>query len=174
MDAKSNDWAPEKIWLQREQGEGGSHTWCEDSVGDGDLIEEAAYVRADVARLPHSDAAQAPIGWIGPMGMQTLQTHGEALVFSKKSEYAENALYVAPGAAAQGEVVRVPEGYALMPLKPTAEIVKAGGEARIADFKLNGTTLSVKDANRVSEAMYRAMINAALTAPSTGDLEVES
>jgi hypothetical protein len=95
-------------------------------------------------------------------------------VFSKKSEYAENALYVAPGAAAQGEVVRVPEGYALMPLKPTAEIVKAGGEARIADFKLNGTTLSVKDANRVSEAMYRAMINAALTAPSTGDLEVES
>jgi hypothetical protein len=42
------------------------------------------------------------------MGMQTLQTHGEALVFSKNSEYAENALYVAPGAAAQGEVVPLP------------------------------------------------------------------
>lgn len=61
MDAKT-EWAPARIYLQREQGEGGSHTWCEDSVGDGDMIEEVAYVRADVAATP-SDAAQAPNTW---------------------------------------------------------------------------------------------------------------
>ncbi|CAN7640006.1 hypothetical protein [Paraburkholderia terricola] len=70
--------------------------------------------------------------------------------------------------AEQAEAVRVPEGYALVPLKPTAEIVRAGGEARIADFNRNGTTLSVRDANRVAEAMYRAMI-AAAPAASAGD-----
>jgi hypothetical protein len=42
-----SDWAPERIWLQREMGEQGSHTWCEDEQG-GD-IEEAEYVRADAA-----------------------------------------------------------------------------------------------------------------------------
>ena len=52
---KPSDWAPDRIYLQREQGEGGLHTWCEDSVGDGDLIEEAEYVRVgvqNVARAP--------------------------------------------------------------------------------------------------------------------------
>jgi hypothetical protein len=48
MDNKETNWAPERIYLQREQGEQGSHTWCEDSVGD-DMIEEVAYVRADAA-----------------------------------------------------------------------------------------------------------------------------
>lgn len=48
---KDAAWAPDRIWLQREQGEGGSHTWCEDSVGDGDLIEEVEYVRADRAQV---------------------------------------------------------------------------------------------------------------------------
>jgi hypothetical protein len=43
------NWAPARIWLQREQGDHGSHTWCEDSVGDGDIIEEAEYVRVDAA-----------------------------------------------------------------------------------------------------------------------------
>jgi len=45
MGERVHEWAPARIWLQREQGEGGSHTWCEDSVGDGDLIEEVEYVR---------------------------------------------------------------------------------------------------------------------------------
>jgi hypothetical protein len=62
MDTK-NTWAPERIYLQREQGEGGSHTWCEDSVSDGDMIEEVEYVRADVATLAPSDAVGAPQGW---------------------------------------------------------------------------------------------------------------
>jgi len=75
---------------------------------------------------------------------------------------------LAPTPSAHEEAVRVPEGYALVPLKPTAEIVQAGGEARIADFNRNGTTLSVRDANRVAEAMYRAMI-AAAPAASAGD-----
>jgi hypothetical protein len=43
-------WAPSRIWLQREQGDHGSHTWCEDSVGDGDIIEEAEYVRVDASQ----------------------------------------------------------------------------------------------------------------------------
>ena len=55
---KPSDWAPERIYLQREQGEGGSHTWCEDSVGDGDIIEEAEYVRVGA-----QDVARAPEGW---------------------------------------------------------------------------------------------------------------
>src|ERR1044072_4684998 len=45
-------WAPDRICLQREQGEGGSPTWREDSVGDGDLIEEVEYVRAALATTP--------------------------------------------------------------------------------------------------------------------------
>lgn len=49
---ETDQWAPERIYLQREQGEGGSHTWCEDSVGDGDLIEEVAYVRVDCINNP--------------------------------------------------------------------------------------------------------------------------
>jgi hypothetical protein len=69
-------------------------------------------------------------------------------------------------AQVQAEAVRVPDGWKLVPIKPTAEIVKAGGKARMDDFNRNGTTLSIKDANRVAEAMYRAMIEAA---PSTGD-----
>jgi hypothetical protein len=84
----------------------------------------------------------------------------------------EVANALAPTPSAQEEAVRVPEGYALVPLKPTAEIVRAGGEARIADFNRNGTTLSVRDANRVAEAMYRAMI-AAAPAASAGDQEVD-
>lgn len=52
----SNDnWAPDRIWLQRGVGEEGSHTWCEDSITEdsiGDPIEQAEYVRVDV-----SDAA---------------------------------------------------------------------------------------------------------------------
>jgi hypothetical protein len=85
----------------------------------------------------------------------------------------EVANALAPTPSAQEEAVRVPEGYALVPLKPTAEIVQAGGEARISDFNRNGTTLSVRDANRVAEAMYRAMI-AAAPAASAGDQEVGS
>jgi len=46
--SEAENWAPKRIWLQREQGEMASHTWCEDSVGD-DMIEEVGYVRADVA-----------------------------------------------------------------------------------------------------------------------------
>lgn len=59
-----SDWAPDRIYLQREQGEGGSHTWCEDSVGDGDLIEEAEYVRVgaqDVARAPLTEDQRVAI-----------------------------------------------------------------------------------------------------------------
>jgi len=47
--SEAENWAPKHIWLQREQGEMGSHTWCEDSVGT-DMIEEVGYVRADVAQ----------------------------------------------------------------------------------------------------------------------------
>jgi len=61
----------------------------------------------------------------------------------------------------------IPDGWKLVPIKPTVEIVKAGGKARVDDFNRNSTTLSPKDANRVAEAMYRAMIEAA---PAT-DLE---
>jgi hypothetical protein len=46
----TEQWAPARIWLQREQGDHGSHTWCEDSVGDGDIIEEAEYVRVDASQ----------------------------------------------------------------------------------------------------------------------------
>ncbi|HVM93422.1 MAG TPA: hypothetical protein VMT67_11455 [Terriglobales bacterium] len=60
MDTTKN-WAPERIYLQREQGELGSHTWCEDSVGD-DMIEEVAYVRADVAALA-LDTAGGAVAW---------------------------------------------------------------------------------------------------------------
>lgn len=52
-----SDWAPNRIWLQRGVGEEGSHTWCEDQIGEdslGDEIEEAEYVRAD-----HADVAIA-------------------------------------------------------------------------------------------------------------------
>jgi hypothetical protein len=63
---EAHEWAPARIWLQREQGEGGSHTWCEDSVGDGDLIEEVEYVRAaltaeKVAGEPESSCDPADI-----------------------------------------------------------------------------------------------------------------
>ncbi|WP_208451895.1 ASCH/PUA domain-containing protein [Burkholderia gladioli] len=51
-----HEWAPDRIYLQREQGEGGAHTWCEDSVGDGELIEEAAYIRVDAAPAAPVDA----------------------------------------------------------------------------------------------------------------------
>lgn len=37
-------WAPDRIWLQRGQGEDGTHTWHSDSLGDGD-VQEAEYVR---------------------------------------------------------------------------------------------------------------------------------
>lgn len=58
---EAHEWAPARIWLQREQGEGGSHTWCEDSVGDGDLIEEVEYVRA--ALTAEKVAGQEPYGY---------------------------------------------------------------------------------------------------------------
>jgi hypothetical protein len=41
------DWAPERVWLQRGMGEEGSHTWCADRQG-GD-IEEVEYIRLDQA-----------------------------------------------------------------------------------------------------------------------------
>jgi hypothetical protein len=66
--------------------------------------------------------------------------------------------------AAAGKEAVIPDGWKLVPIKPTVEIVKAGGKARVDDFNRNGTTLSPKDANRVAEAMYRAMIEAAPTA----------
>ncbi len=40
-----NEWAPKRIWLQREAGEGASHTWCEDSQAPEH--EEASYIRED-------------------------------------------------------------------------------------------------------------------------------
>jgi hypothetical protein len=61
--SETTNWAPERIYLQREQGEGGSHTWCEDSVGDGDMIEEVAYVRADVATPTAPTAEQIDRTW---------------------------------------------------------------------------------------------------------------
>jgi hypothetical protein len=45
----AEDWAPERIWLQRGIGEGGSHTWCEHRVESdsiGEPLEEVEYVRA--------------------------------------------------------------------------------------------------------------------------------
>lgn len=56
--SESENWAPKRIWLQREQGDMGSHTWCEDSVGT-DMIEEVGYVRADVAQEVLEAARQA-------------------------------------------------------------------------------------------------------------------
>jgi hypothetical protein len=84
--------------------------------------------------------------------------------FTKAVRWAERDIAPTPQADAgplPREAATVPKGFALVPLKPTAEIVKAGGQARIEDFNRNGTTLSVKDANRVAEAMYRAMVGAA-------------
>lgn len=56
-----NDWAPERIWLQRGMGDEGSHTWCENPIGevrtDGDDIEEVEYVRAI---SPFEDDGVAP------------------------------------------------------------------------------------------------------------------
>jgi hypothetical protein len=46
----SDNWAPERLLLQRGVGEEGSHTWCEDSITEdsiGDPIERAEYVRTD-------------------------------------------------------------------------------------------------------------------------------
>jgi hypothetical protein len=56
LDERAHEWAPARVWLQREQGEGGSHTWCEDSVGDGDLIEEAEYVRVGAPSVEQTRA----------------------------------------------------------------------------------------------------------------------
>ena len=43
-------WAPPRIFLQREMGEQGSHTWCEDSINECEQVE---YVRvdADIAEM---------------------------------------------------------------------------------------------------------------------------
>jgi hypothetical protein len=106
--------------------------------------------------LLHSDAAQAPIAWIGPMGMQTLQTHGEALVFSKKSEYAENALYVAPGAAAQEEDTYVAQRMAETLAEVYTTII--GDDARQEDESLNAIERVKKAAQvlRLEVDLYRA------------------
>jgi hypothetical protein len=61
----NTNWAPTRIWLQREQGDHGSHTWCEDSVGDGDIIEEAEYVRVDARHvLVERGALQAVVNML--------------------------------------------------------------------------------------------------------------
>lgn len=60
---KTNDWAPERLYLQRGVGEGGSHTWCEDSIDKdsiGEDVEQAEYVRVDVPALSTpAEATQA-------------------------------------------------------------------------------------------------------------------
>jgi hypothetical protein len=43
--AKQEDWAPQRIWLQRNVGGEGCHTWCEDSQ---DHEEQAEYIRVSV------------------------------------------------------------------------------------------------------------------------------
>ncbi|GAA7772036.1 hypothetical protein RN01_06925 [Cupriavidus sp. SHE] len=48
-----NEWAPKRIWLQRGVGEGGSHTWCEDSQEPEH--EEASYIREDFAGTLSTD-----------------------------------------------------------------------------------------------------------------------
>ncbi|WP_208455243.1 DUF3850 domain-containing protein [Burkholderia gladioli] len=81
-----HEWAPDRIYLQREQGEGGAHTWCEDSVGDGELIEEAGYVRADVfdatiARLALSAEQRSALAWaIGTARAQGVPKLGDVLL----------------------------------------------------------------------------------------------
>lgn len=101
---------------------------------------------------------------------------GEAMTDEQIIEIA--AQHVTPDGWMHGELIMsfalallaskpaVPEGWKMVPVKPTSEIVKAGGKARVDDFNRNGTTLSPKDANRVAEAMYRAMI-AASPAPAS-------
>jgi hypothetical protein len=51
----ASDWAPDRIWLQRGVGDDGSHTWCENSIGDD--LEEAEYVRVAAARPASGDKA---------------------------------------------------------------------------------------------------------------------
>lgn len=50
---KDKNWAPDRIWLQRDIGDNGSHTWCDSSIGDD--IEEVEYVLAD-SPTPGADA----------------------------------------------------------------------------------------------------------------------
>jgi len=94
--SETTNWAPERIYLQREQGEFGSHTWCEDSVGDGDLIEEVAYVRAD--------AAPKLAVWYGPMPESNGKTNWTAILHNgdiatgitlDRSEYPDRVRYEA-------------------------------------------------------------------------------
>ncbi|WP_176078870.1 hypothetical protein [Paraburkholderia tuberum] len=68
-------------------------------------------------------------------------------------------------ASAQATGQAMADGLARVPQNPTAEMVKAGGRARIDHFNRNGTTLTPKDANRVAEAIYRAMIDVAPAIP---------
>ena len=104
-DAGASTWAPDRIWLQREQGEGGSHTWCEDSVGDGDLIEEVKYVRADLApTVEQAEGVQTPYAYeIGERGRTQSLAYPEYLErYATKEERAlpRLALYAAPVAPA--------------------------------------------------------------------------
>jgi hypothetical protein len=89
MDTK-NTWAPERIYLQREAGEGGSHTWCEDSQASTDVIEEAEYVRADVAALTPSDTVGAPIPRV--YGVSRMADNPCAVLVMLKAEPSDDAL----------------------------------------------------------------------------------
>ncbi|MDE1179442.1 hypothetical protein [Paraburkholderia sp.] len=45
--AEAVGWAPPRIWLQRGMGDDGSHTWCQDSIGDCEQAEYALVVTSD-------------------------------------------------------------------------------------------------------------------------------
>ena len=51
-------WAPARIFLQREMGDHGSHTWCEDSI---DECEQVEYVRVDAGLKEPTPAQWADV-----------------------------------------------------------------------------------------------------------------
>jgi len=136
--SNDNTWAPARIYLQREQGELGSHTWCEDSVGD-DMTEEVAYVRADVAALA-SDAAGGPVAWAVYNGVcriafymseEGARDHAQAAQRSHDlsgslAAFTVKPLYAAPVAPA------APEGWKIVPMTPTKAMLAAGVDAAVA------------------------------------------
>lgn len=71
-DGLAETWAPKRIWLQRGVGEGGSHTWCEDSQAPEH--QEASYIREDFTGALSADylsGHQDALDWAAQMATHT-------------------------------------------------------------------------------------------------------
>lgn len=91
-----SNWAPDRVWLQKDFCVDGGHTWCDHPIHDDDSIENAEYVRVDrgahVATLTDDQCAaiQWAINQIEEHPKPALKRHSQVLTYLLASQPASD------------------------------------------------------------------------------------